>query len=189
MHGAGRHSPQPGLSGPGHHQGAVSSPLSTPHFLAFDAADSGGKLFVAFRRGCCRWRKCAHVTTSRGCNPSSISILRFLSSMSACLNTSLPPPTLVCILFDSVAFSRTQGCMNNVTFGNERVSYYETVAGGAGAGPGWHGRSGVHTHMTNTRITDPEVFSTLTSLKILFPSYLSLTMINYRYWSVAFQLF
>lgn len=47
--------------------------------------------------------------------------------------------------------------MNNVTFGNERVSYYETVAGGAGAGPGWHGRSGVHTHMTNTRITDPEI--------------------------------
>lgn len=47
--------------------------------------------------------------------------------------------------------------MNNVTFGNERVGYYETVAGGAGAGPRWHGRSGVHTHMTNTRITDPEV--------------------------------
>ncbi|XP_077209596.1 5-oxoprolinase isoform X2 [Paroedura picta] len=50
-----------------------------------------------------------------------------------------------------------QGCMNNITFGNEHVSYYETVAGGAGAGPGWHGRSGVHTHMTNTRITDPEI--------------------------------
>ncbi|CAF4228947.1 unnamed protein product, partial [Rotaria magnacalcarata] len=33
----------------------------------------------------------------------------------------------------------------------------ETVAGGAGAGPNWHGRSGVHTHMTNTRITDPEI--------------------------------
>uniref|UniRef100_A0A663DXR9 5-oxoprolinase, ATP-hydrolysing n=1 Tax=Aquila chrysaetos chrysaetos TaxID=223781 RepID=A0A663DXR9_AQUCH len=51
----------------------------------------------------------------------------------------------------------SQGCMNNVTFGNERVGYYETVAGGAGAGPRWHGRSGVHTHMTNTRITDPEI--------------------------------
>ena len=35
--------------------------------------------------------------------------------------------------------------------------YYETIAGGAGAGPGWHGRSGVHTHMTNTRITDVEI--------------------------------
>ncbi|XP_074000836.1 LOW QUALITY PROTEIN: 5-oxoprolinase [Numenius arquata] len=51
----------------------------------------------------------------------------------------------------------SQGCMNNVTFGTARGGYYETVAGGAGAGPHWHGRSGVHTHMTNTRITDPEV--------------------------------
>ncbi|XP_064190220.1 5-oxoprolinase [Anguilla rostrata] len=51
----------------------------------------------------------------------------------------------------------SQGCMNNVSFGSDRVGYYETVAGGAGAGPGWHGRSGVHTHMTNTRITDPEI--------------------------------
>nr|XP_031359616.1 5-oxoprolinase [Lonchura striata domestica] len=49
------------------------------------------------------------------------------------------------------------GCMNNVTFGSARGGYYETVAGGAGAGPGWAGRSGVHTHMTNTRITDPEI--------------------------------
>ncbi|KAJ6661524.1 hypothetical protein lerEdw1_014434 [Lerista edwardsae] len=55
------------------------------------------------------------------------------------------------------ACAASQGCMNNVTFGNEQVGYYETVAGGSGAGPHWHGRSGVHTHMTNTRITDPEV--------------------------------
>jgi 5-oxoprolinase (ATP-hydrolysing) len=47
--------------------------------------------------------------------------------------------------------------MNNLTFGNERFGYYETIAGGSGAGPTWHGKSGVHTHMTNTRITDPEV--------------------------------
>ncbi|CAB1341068.1 unnamed protein product [Coregonus sp. 'balchen'] len=51
----------------------------------------------------------------------------------------------------------SQGCMNNVTFGSEGNGYYETVAGGAGAGPGWTGRSGVHSHMTNTRITDPEI--------------------------------
>uniref|UniRef100_A0A8C3P9S2 5-oxoprolinase, ATP-hydrolysing n=1 Tax=Chrysemys picta bellii TaxID=8478 RepID=A0A8C3P9S2_CHRPI len=55
------------------------------------------------------------------------------------------------------ACAASQGCMNNITFGNEHMSYYETVAGGAGAGPHWHGRSGVHTHMTNTRITDPEI--------------------------------
>ncbi|XP_078458013.1 5-oxoprolinase isoform X1 [Lampetra planeri] len=51
----------------------------------------------------------------------------------------------------------SQGCMNNITFGDEEIGYYETVAGGAGAGPHWSGRSGVHTHMTNTRITDPEI--------------------------------
>jgi len=50
-----------------------------------------------------------------------------------------------------------QGCMNNFTFGDSDITYYETIAGGAGAGPGWVGRSGVHTHMTNTRITDPEI--------------------------------
>jgi 5-oxoprolinase (ATP-hydrolysing) len=51
----------------------------------------------------------------------------------------------------------SQGCMNNFTFGNDRFGYYETIGGGAGAGPSWHGKSGVHTHMTNTRITDPEI--------------------------------
>ncbi|KAM7345135.1 5-oxoprolinase [Cochliomyia hominivorax] len=51
----------------------------------------------------------------------------------------------------------SQGCMNNVTIGDEEWGYYETVAGGAGAGPSWNGAGGVHSHMTNTRITDPEI--------------------------------
>ncbi|XP_013116199.2 5-oxoprolinase isoform X1 [Stomoxys calcitrans] len=51
----------------------------------------------------------------------------------------------------------SQGCMNNTTIGDEQWGYYETVAGGAGAGPQWHGAGGVHSHMTNTRITDPEI--------------------------------
>lgn len=55
------------------------------------------------------------------------------------------------------AAADSQGCTNNLTFGNENFGYYETIGGGAGAGPGWHGQSGVHTHMTNTRITDPEI--------------------------------
>ena len=55
------------------------------------------------------------------------------------------------------ACAASQGCMNNVTFGDANVGYYETVAGGCGAGLGFDGRSGVHTHMTNTRITDPEI--------------------------------
>ncbi|KAJ2636947.1 hypothetical protein GGF40_002685 [Coemansia sp. RSA 1286] len=66
------------------------------------------------------------------------------------------------------AAAASQGCMNNLTFGvppseledgtqREGWGYYETIAGGHGAGPTWDGQSGVHTHMTNTRITDPEI--------------------------------
>jgi 5-oxoprolinase (ATP-hydrolysing) len=51
----------------------------------------------------------------------------------------------------------SQGTMNNFTFGNERYQYYETIAGGSGAGPDFDGTSGVQTHMTNSRLTDPEV--------------------------------
>ncbi len=51
----------------------------------------------------------------------------------------------------------SQGTMNNVLFGNARFGYYETVCGGAGATPNASGASAVHTHMTNTRITDPEL--------------------------------
>jgi 5-oxoprolinase (ATP-hydrolysing) len=50
-----------------------------------------------------------------------------------------------------------QGTMNNFTFGNEEYQYYETICGGAGAGDGFNGASAVHTHMTNSRLTDPEV--------------------------------
>jgi 5-oxoprolinase (ATP-hydrolysing) len=50
-----------------------------------------------------------------------------------------------------------QGTMNNFTFGNARHQYYETVAGGSGAGPDYDGTSAVQTHMTNSRLTDPEV--------------------------------
>ena len=50
-----------------------------------------------------------------------------------------------------------QGTMNNLTFGNSQYQYYETICGGAGAGHGFKGASAVHTHMTNSRLTDPEV--------------------------------
>lgn len=50
----------------------------------------------------------------------------------------------------------SQGTMNNFLFGNGDFGYYETIGGGVGAGPGFKGRSAVHQHMTNTRITDPE---------------------------------
>lgn len=52
----------------------------------------------------------------------------------------------------------SQGCMNNLTFGDDTFGYYETIGGGSGAGPTWEGTSGVQCHMTNTRMTDPEIF-------------------------------
>jgi 5-oxoprolinase (ATP-hydrolysing) len=51
----------------------------------------------------------------------------------------------------------SQGTMNNFLFGNERFGYYETIGGGTGAGNGFAGADAVHSHMTNTRITDPEI--------------------------------
>jgi 5-oxoprolinase (ATP-hydrolysing) len=63
--------------------------------------------------------------------------------------------------------SAAQGTMNNLTFGNERYQYYETICGGAGAGQGFHGASAIHTHMTNSRMTDPEI------LELRYPVVLS----------------
>ncbi len=54
----------------------------------------------------------------------------------------------------------SQGTMNNFTFGNSDFQYYETICGGAGAGSGFSGTDAVHTHMTNSRITDPEILET-----------------------------
>ena len=55
------------------------------------------------------------------------------------------------------ATASAQGTMNNLLFGNADTQYYETIGGGSGAGPGFDGASAVQTHMTNTRITDPEI--------------------------------
>jgi len=55
------------------------------------------------------------------------------------------------------ALGSAQGTMNNLTFGDETYQYYETICSGAPAGPGFDGASAVHTHMTNSRLTDPEV--------------------------------
>jgi 5-oxoprolinase (ATP-hydrolysing) len=55
------------------------------------------------------------------------------------------------------AMAGAQGTMNNVNFGNDKYQYYETICSGSPAGPGFPGTDAVHTHMTNTRLTDPEV--------------------------------
>ena len=55
------------------------------------------------------------------------------------------------------ALAAAQGSMNNLNFGNAKYQYYETICSGSPAGPGFPGTDAVHTHMTNTRLTDPEV--------------------------------
>ncbi|NEZ05189.1 5-oxoprolinase [Wenzhouxiangella sp. XN201] len=56
--------------------------------------------------------------------------------------------------------ANSQGTMNNLTFGNDRYQHYETLCGGAGAGDGFNGADAVHVHMTNSRLTDPEILET-----------------------------
>lgn len=77
-----------------------------------------------------------------------------------CAGNVLTSQRLVDVIFKAFgAMAASQGCMNNFTFGingEEGFGYYETICGGSGAGPTWTGTSGVHTNMTNTRITDPE---------------------------------
>ncbi len=65
---------------------------------------------------------------------------------------------ITCALYGAMGvMASAQATMNNVTFGNDTYQYYETVAGGSGAGPGFDGTAVVQTHMTNSRLTDPEV--------------------------------
>jgi 5-oxoprolinase (ATP-hydrolysing) len=87
-----------------------------------------------------------------------------------CMLNPNPPASVVagnvetssCItnaLYGALGLMAASQCtMNNFTFGNTRYQYYETVSGGSGAGEGFNGTSVVQTHMTNSRLTDPEVF-------------------------------
>jgi len=62
-----------------------------------------------------------------------------------------------CLFVALGALAAAQGTMNNLNFGNDQYQYYETICSGSPAGPGFDGTDAVHTHMTNTRLTDPEV--------------------------------
>ncbi len=87
-----------------------------------------------------------------------------------CMLNPNPPASVVagnvetssCItnaLYGALGLMAASQCtMNNFTFGNARYQYYETISGGSGAGEGFNGTSVVQTHMTNSRLTDPEVF-------------------------------
>ncbi|MDJ0387416.1 hydantoinase B/oxoprolinase family protein [Roseomonas sp. E05] len=72
-------------------------------------------------------------------------------------NTEVSQATANALLAALDACAGAQATMNNLLFGDDRYQYYETVCGGMGAGPGFDGASAVQTHMTNTRMTDPEI--------------------------------
>ncbi|KAL2786774.1 Hydantoinase B/oxoprolinase-domain-containing protein [Aspergillus keveii] len=90
------------------------------------------------------------------------SLLNPSHTAAVCAGNVLTSQRLVDVIFKAFRVcAASQGCMNNFTFGidgagENSFGYYETIAGGSGAGPSWNGTSGVHTNMTNTRITDPE---------------------------------
>jgi len=65
-----------------------------------------------------------------------------------------------CLFGAMQAMGASQGTMNNLTFGNDEYQYYETICSGSPAGPGYAGTDGVHVHMTNSRLTDPEILET-----------------------------
>ena len=74
------------------------------------------------------------------------------------LNPRYPAAVVADTLYGALGvLAGAQGTMNNLTFGNDRYQYYETICGGSGAGPDFDGTDAVHTHMTNSRLTDPEV--------------------------------
>lgn len=104
------------------------------------------------------------IPLNQGClDPISIrlpenSILSPTSSAAVVGGNVLTSQRITDVIFGAFqACAASQGCMNNLTFGDDTMGYYETVAGGAGAGPSWDGTSGVQCHMTNTRMTDPEI--------------------------------
>ncbi|MCB1042204.1 MAG: hydantoinase B/oxoprolinase family protein [Acidobacteria bacterium] len=61
----------------------------------------------------------------------------------------------------------SQGTMNNFSFGDGTLQYYETICGGTGAGPGFHGADAIHSHMTNSRLTDPEILERVFPVRLL----------------------
>ncbi|PWY93106.1 5-oxoprolinase [Aspergillus sclerotioniger CBS 115572] len=85
------------------------------------------------------------------------SLLNPAPTSAVCAGNVLTSQRIVDVIFKTLRVcAASQGCMNNFSFGTDDFGYYETIAGGSGAGPTWSGTNGVHTNMTNTRITDPE---------------------------------
>lgn len=75
-------------------------------------------------------------------------------------NVEVSQAVTSCLFGATKAMAAAQGKMNNLTFGNDAYQYYETICSGAPAGPRFNGADAVHTHMTNSRLTDPEILET-----------------------------
>jgi N-methylhydantoinase B len=108
-----------------------------------------------------------HIPLNAGClNP-----LEIIIPIGCMLNPTYPAAvvagnvetsqTIVDALYGALGvMAASQGTMNNFTFGNDQYQYYETICGGSGAGIDFDGTDGVHSHMTNSRLTDPEILET-----------------------------
>jgi len=136
-----------------------TSPQSTTNFNAPEAVTRAAVLYVF--RSLIR----EEIPMNEGC----LEPLKIIIPKDSMLSPSFPAAVVAgnvetsqcvtdCLYGALGALAASQGTMNNFTFGNDRVQYYETVCGGAGAGPGFDGADAVHTHMTNSRMTDTEVF-------------------------------
>jgi len=108
------------------------------------------------------------VTDSIPLNAGCLKPLKIIIPSGCMLNPTYPAAvvagnvetsqTIVDALYGALGvMAASQGTMNNFTFGNDRYQYYETICGGSGAGANFDGTDAVHTHMTNSRLTDPEV--------------------------------
>jgi 5-oxoprolinase (ATP-hydrolysing) len=138
---------------------AGTSPQSTTNFNAPEAVARAAVLYVF--RSLIR----EDIPMNEGC----LEPLRIRIPESSLLSPTYPAAVVAgnvetsqcvtdCLYGALGALAASQGTMNNFTFGDDRVQYYETVCGGAGAGRGFDGCDAVHTHMTNSRMTDVEVF-------------------------------
>jgi 5-oxoprolinase (ATP-hydrolysing) len=101
-------------------------------------------------------------------NAGCLKPLNIIIPVGCLLNPQYPAPVVAgnvetsqnitdCLYSALGIMANSQGTMNNFTFGNAKYQYYETICGGSGAGIDHHGTDAVHTHMTNSRLTDPEV--------------------------------
>ena len=88
-------------------------------------------------------------------HPSLLSPSQEAAVVGGNVETSSRLTDLLLLAFQAVAGS--QGTLNNLTFGDDSFGYYETIGGGTGAGADWDGKSGLHAHMSNTRLTDAEI--------------------------------